>query len=83
VIFTDVRMPGVGGREIFETLRARAPAVAARVIFATGDTVAGDTLAFLEGTGRPVLTKPFKLAELRTTLAAALTSHPSLGTTDH
>jgi two-component system NtrC family sensor kinase len=75
LIFTDVRMPGVGGRELFETLRARAPAVAARVIFATGDTVAGDTLAFLKGTGRPVLTKPFKLAELRTTLAAALAAH--------
>jgi two-component system NtrC family sensor kinase len=75
LIFTDVRMPGVGGREIFETLRARAPAIAARVVFATGDTVAGDTLAFLESTGRPILTKPFKLAELRTTLAAALTAH--------
>ena len=75
LIFTDVRMPGVGGREIFETLRSRAPAIAARVVFATGDTVAGDTLAFLKGTGRPVLTKPFKLAELRTTLAAALAAH--------
>lgn len=75
VIFTDVRMPGVGGREIFETLRSSAPAIAARVVFATGDTVAGDTLAFLESTGRPVLTKPFKLAELRTTLAAALAAH--------
>ncbi|MGD0483535.1 MAG: ATP-binding protein, partial [Gemmatimonadales bacterium] len=75
LIFTDVRMPGVGGREIFETLRAQAPAVAARVVFATGDTVAGDTLAFLKATGRPVLTKPFKLAELRTTLAAALAAH--------
>jgi len=75
LIFTDVRMPGIGGREIFETLRSCAPAIAARVVFATGDTVAGDTLAFLEGTGRPVLTKPFKLAELRTTLAAALSAH--------
>ncbi len=72
LVFTDVRMPGVGGREIYEALRERAPGVAERVVFATGDTVAGDTLAFLEATGRPVLTKPFKLAELRATLAAAL-----------
>jgi CheY-like chemotaxis protein len=75
LIFTDVRMPGLGGRELYETLRARAPAVAARVVFATGDTVAGETLTFLAATGRPVLTKPFKLAELRATLAAALTAH--------
>jgi CheY-like chemotaxis protein len=75
LIFTDVRMPGLGGREFYETLRSRAPAVAARVVFATGDTVAGDTLTFLAGTGRPVLTKPFKLAELRAMLSAALTAH--------
>ena len=72
LVFTDVRMPGVNGREIYEALRRRAPAMAKRVVFATGDTVAGDTLAFLEATGRPVLTKPFKLAELRSTLAGAL-----------
>ncbi len=75
LVFTDVRMPGVGGREIYETLRQRAPAMADRVVFATGDTVAGDTLAFLAATGRPVLTKPFKLAELRATLATALAAH--------
>ena len=74
VIFTDVRMPGMGGREFFETLSERAPEAAAHVVFATGDTVAGDTLAFLERSGRPVLNKPFKLAELRATLAAALSA---------
>jgi len=76
VIFTDVRMPGMGGREFFESLSERAPEAAARVVFATGDTVAGDTLAFLERSCRPVLNKPFKLAELRATLSAALTSGP-------
>jgi len=75
LIFTDVRMPGMGGREFFETLRTRAPDAAARVVFATGDTISGDTLALLEQSGRPVLHKPFKLAELRATLASALTAH--------
>lgn len=75
IIFTDIRMPGLGGRELFETLRAKAPEAAARVVFATGDTVAGDTLAFLERSGRPILLKPFKLAELRATLASALAGH--------
>jgi len=72
LIFTDVRMPGKGGREFFEALRETAPDTASRVVFATGDTVSGDTLTFLGRSGRPVLHKPFKIAELRATLGAAL-----------
>jgi DNA-binding response OmpR family regulator len=43
--------------------------MAARLVFSTGDTVRGDTLAFLETLDRPYLHKPFSLAELRTLLA--------------
>jgi two-component system NtrC family sensor kinase len=72
LVITDVRMPRLSGREFYERLRLDQPAVAARVVFATGDTVRDDTMAFLEGTGRPFLHKPFKLAELRSALDAAL-----------
>jgi two-component system NtrC family sensor kinase len=72
VIITDVRMPRVGGRELYERLRRDAPAAAERVVFATGDTVRDDTVGFLERAGRPVLHKPFKLAELRVVLGAVL-----------
>jgi DNA-binding response OmpR family regulator len=44
--------------------------MADRLVFSTGDTVRGDTLAFLESIDRPYLHKPFSLAELRTLLAA-------------
>jgi two-component system NtrC family sensor kinase len=74
LIITDVRMPNLGGRELYERLSREAPAAAARVVFSTGDTVRDDTMAFLERAGRPVLHKPFKLAELRQVLAAALGS---------
>jgi len=74
LIITDVRMPRLGGREFFERLRAERPDVASRVVFATGDTVRDDTQAFLEQSGRPFLHKPFKLAELRSTLDQALGS---------
>ncbi|HEU5169091.1 MAG TPA: ATP-binding protein [Gemmatimonadales bacterium] len=73
VVITDLRMPRLGGREFYETLRSRAPACAARLVFSTGDTVRGDTLAFLESLRRPYLRKPFGLAELRDLLA---TVHP-------
>jgi hypothetical protein len=43
--------------------------MASRLVFSTGDTVRGDTLAFLETLDRPYLHKPFSLSELRTLLA--------------
>jgi two-component system NtrC family sensor kinase len=71
VIVTDLRMPKVSGREFYEALAAERPQLAQRVVFSTGDTVRGDTLAFLESQGRPVLHKPFSLSDLRSALAAA------------
>ena len=68
LIISDLRMPRFGGREFYEELSRRNPAMAARLVFSTGDTVRGDTLAFLETLDRPYLHKPFSLAELRTLL---------------
>lgn len=70
VILTDLRMPQVSGRAFYETLLEQDPDLAARVVFCTGDTVAGDTKAFLSQSGRPWLLKPFTLNELRTTVAS-------------
>ena len=72
LIICDLRMPRLGGREMFHTLSRMHPAVADRIIFATGDTVRGDTLQFLEELGRPFLQKPFKLDELRRVLAGVV-----------
>jgi two-component system NtrC family sensor kinase len=69
IIICDLRMPRLGGREMYQTLAQMHPAVAERMVFATGDTVRGDTLQFLERLGRPFLHKPFKLDELRRVLA--------------
>jgi two-component system NtrC family sensor kinase len=69
LIICDLRMPRLGGREMYQTLAQMHPAVAERIVFATGDTVRGDTLQFLERLGRPFLHKPFKLDELRRVLA--------------
>ncbi len=69
LIICDLRMPRLGGREMYQTLAQMHPAVADRMVFATGDTVRGDTLQFLERLGRPFLQKPFKLDELRRVLA--------------
>ena len=68
LVISDLRMPELGGREFYEELARRHPALATRLVFSTGDTVRGDTLAFLESLDRPYLHKPFSLAELRTLL---------------
>ncbi|MGN6393042.1 MAG: hybrid sensor histidine kinase/response regulator [Gemmatimonadales bacterium] len=69
LVISDLRRPELSGREFYEELARRHPALATRVVFSTGDTVRGDTLAFLESLDRPYLHKPFSLAELRTLLA--------------
>ncbi|MBI1967396.1 MAG: response regulator, partial [Gemmatimonadetes bacterium] len=68
VIVCDLRMPKLGGREMYQKLTREHPEIAERIIFATGDTVRGDTLQFLESLDRPFLHKPFTLAELRRVL---------------
>jgi signal transduction histidine kinase/ActR/RegA family two-component response regulator len=77
VIICDLRMPRLGGREMYDDLARRHPEIAQRVIFATGDTVRGDTLQFLETLGRPFLHKPFTLAELRTVLGSVAAGESS------
>jgi signal transduction histidine kinase len=74
-IICDLRMPRLGGREMFQNLVRMHPGVAQRMIFATGDTVRGDTLQFLESLGRPYLHKPFTLTELRDVLGRVTPAH--------
>ena len=71
VIICDLRMPHLSGREMYQKLARHDPRAAERIIFATGDTVRGDTLQFLETLGRPYLHKPFTLAEMRAALGHA------------
>src|SRR5881296_3559090 len=64
VIISDVRMPGMSGREFLERLRRERPALVARLIFSTGDTFAPETAALIKESGLPTVTKPFDFAEL-------------------
>jgi two-component system NtrC family sensor kinase len=72
LILSDLRMPRLTGREFFAALQERNPEAASRVVFSTGDTVHGDTTAFLESQAHPFLNKPFSLAELRALLARSV-----------
>ena len=63
-IITDLRMPAMNGRELYEALVREYPDLARRVIFATGDLVARQTTEFLHSTGNPFLEKPFSIRSL-------------------
>lgn len=65
LILTDLNMPGIGGRGLYETLLRKRPALSQRVGFVTGDTMSPQARGFLDGAGRPYLEKPIAPAELR------------------
>ncbi|HXI04633.1 MAG TPA: response regulator, partial [Candidatus Saccharimonadales bacterium] len=62
VIFLDIRMPDMSGREMYEALRSIRPAMADRVVFTTGDVVQEQTREFLDSVSQPCLPKPFSLS---------------------
>ncbi len=72
IVLADVRMPGLGGAELYQHIAAQTPDMARRVIFITGDTVSPETRTFLEGTGLPTVVKPFSTADIQQTIAATL-----------
>lgn len=66
-VLCDVRMPGMSGPELHAELVRRGSALAARVIFVTGERGDLPTPAAV-----PVLPKPFRVNELRAVLADAM-----------
>jgi signal transduction histidine kinase len=65
VVLLDLRLPDVDGRVIWQWLNERGSALVHRLAFMTGDTMSVETQQFLEGSGRPVLSKPLSIARVR------------------
>src|SRR6266545_2473335 len=63
-IVTDLQMPRLGGRAMYEQLVSSRPLVAKRFVFVTGDQARGETRSFLENCGQPSVTKPYDLGDL-------------------
>lgn len=61
VILSDIHMPELDGRKLFEFMEQNLPEARARVIFITGDTGNSETREFLEASGQPYLPKPVEL----------------------
>lgn len=65
VVVCDVRMPEVGGAEVYARIEAERPELLKRFVFSSGDVVSSENDRFLERSLAPVLQKPFELARLR------------------
>jgi two-component system NtrC family sensor kinase len=74
VVVSDLKMPGMSGRELFERLEQIDAALCRRLIFTTGDLASPETLSFLERTGNPYLQKPFDLNAVRRIVQSLLSA---------
>lgn len=63
-IVSDIKMPGIDGREFLERLGRQNPEQAACVAFVTGDSMSPAVVEFLNMAGRPYLEKPIVVTEL-------------------
>ena len=59
VVLVDIRMPGMSGIELYNTVKVKRPELAGRFIFITGDISDENTKAFLEENELSFLSKPF------------------------
>ncbi len=65
LLLSDLNMPGLGGRGLYEVIRDDFPELLERTAFITGDTMGFASQGLLRESKRPYLEKPVSPAELR------------------
>jgi CheY-like chemotaxis protein len=74
LVICDLRMPNWSGSDMYRWLSNHRPDAIARLVFSSGDVESPDASAFLMAVQRPVLPKPFDLAQLRRVVHEVLES---------
>jgi two-component system NtrC family sensor kinase len=67
-VVADIKMPGMGGKEMYAYVREHMPDAAEKILFITGDILGDETQAFIADTGNKCIKKPFKIGEFVTRL---------------
>lgn len=76
-VLCDWKMPGIGGRDIFERIQHVRPELAGRFIIMSGDVLNPSLTDYARSHGIVLLPKPFNLTELRDALTRSLAASPS------
>ncbi|HLT02335.1 MAG TPA: response regulator, partial [Geminicoccaceae bacterium] len=72
LILSDLRMPDLDGPALYRELAAKRPDLLTRIVFMTGDTLAGDMTGFLTETGVRLLEKPLDPGAVSARIASFL-----------
>ena len=72
LVIADLRMPNLSGQELYQRVSEERPEMLRRFVFATGDLMRHETMAFLEGLPNRILTKPLEQETVRRVLSQAL-----------
>ena len=67
-VVTDLQMPRLGGRALYEQLSEQRPQLAERFVFVTGDRARDETRRFLDECGQPAVMKPYDFNDLITAI---------------
>jgi signal transduction histidine kinase/CheY-like chemotaxis protein len=78
LIICDLMMPHLDGQAIYRALVQSGSPLQHRILIVTGDTLAPQTLEFLEQTGLPYVAKPFLIEELKLAVERVRSRVPSL-----
>jgi PAS domain S-box-containing protein len=65
IVFCDLRLPGLSGIDLYESLAGQRPEIAARLVFLTTDDTTPDSRRFLASIPNISLSKPFATESLR------------------
>jgi len=67
-VISDLKMPGLDGTGLYDSVCREKPEMAHRFVFSTGDMTSPTAQEFFQKTGCPCLVKPFDLQAVRDTL---------------
>jgi CheY-like chemotaxis protein len=70
LVVCDLRMPTLCGQGLYAWVAEHQPALLTHLVFASGDVREERAATFLQGSGCPVLEKPFAFEDLEAIIAA-------------
>ncbi|MBI5345309.1 MAG: response regulator, partial [Deltaproteobacteria bacterium] len=76
LIISDIKMPGLDGKEFYREVKKIRPEALKRIIFISGDSVSPETREFLKETGNASLKKPFNINTLNAAVLKLISGKP-------